>query len=90
MTMFARSLWSKAIVPVEGYYFDSLYFNHSKDSVRLQNWGKSWDDGEHHAWRTGEEVFIKFDFSPKAHTSVRMEEQIAELTARLAKLEGVK
>jgi hypothetical protein len=90
MTMFARSMWSKAIVPVEGYYFDSLYFNHSKDSVRLQNWGKSWDDGEHHAWRSGEEVFVKFDFSPKAHTSARMEQQIAELTARLAKLEGVK
>ena len=35
MTMFARSKWSKQIVPVEGYYFDSLYFNHSKESCLL-------------------------------------------------------
>jgi hypothetical protein len=90
MTIFARSLWSKQIVPVEGFYFDSLYFNHSKDSVRLQNWGKSWDSFEHHTWKAGEEVFIKFDFAPKAHTSARMEQQIAELTERLAILEGAK
>ena len=88
MTLFARSKWSKQLIPVEGYYFDSLYFNHSKSSMRLQNWGKSWDDGEHHRLSEDETIFVKFDFSPKAHTSVRMEEQIAELTARLAKLEG--
>ena len=90
MTLFARSLWSKQIVPVEGYYFDQLYFNHGKDSMRLQNWGKSWDDGTHHAWSAEEEVFVKFDFAPKAHSTSRMEEQIAELTARLANLEGTK
>jgi hypothetical protein len=90
MTMFARSLWSKQIIPVEGFYFDSLYFNHSKESMRLQNWGKSWDSFEHHTWKAGEEVFVKFDFAPKAHTSARMEQQIAELTERLAILEGAK
>lgn len=88
MTMFARSLWSKQIIPVEGYYFDGLYFNHSKNSMRLQSWGKSWDDDTHHTWKEDEEVFVKFDFAPKAHSTSRMEEQIAELTARLAKLEG--
>jgi hypothetical protein len=88
MTIFARSLWSKQIMPVEGFYFDSLYFNHSKESMRLQNWGKSWDSFEHHTWKANEEVFVKFDFAPKAHTSARMEQEIAELTMRLAKLEG--
>ena len=90
MTVFARSKWSKQLIPVEGYYFDSLYFNHSKSSMSLQNWGKSWDDGSHHTLAVDETIFVKFDFSPKAHTSARMEQQIAELTARLAKLEGGK
>jgi hypothetical protein len=89
MTMFARSLWSKQIVPVEGFYFDSLYFNHSKGSMRLQNWGKSWDSFEHHTWSANEEVIVQLDFSPKAHTTVRMEQQIADLTARLASIEGL-
>jgi len=88
MTIFARSTWSKQIVPVEGYYFDSLYFNQSKSSMRLQNWGKSWDDGSHHTLTENETIFVKFDFTPKAHTTARMEQQIADLTARLAKLEG--
>ena len=33
LTMFARSKWSKQIIPVEGYYFDSLYINQNKDSI---------------------------------------------------------
>jgi len=88
MTIFARSTWSKQIVPVEGWYFDSLYFNHGKNSMRLQNWGKSWDDGTHHTLTENETIFVKFDFSPAEHSSARMKKQIDDLTARLAKLEG--
>lgn len=88
MTMFARSKWTKSLIPVQGWKFDALYFNQNKESVRLNNKAETWKNS-YHSWSADEEVLVKFDFS--RGTSTRMlEEQVADLTARLAKLEGEK
>ena len=89
LTMFARSKWSKQIIPVEGYYFDSLYINQTKDSIRLQSWDRSWKNANHN-WTDREEVLVKIDFMAKNHTTRALEQQVEELTVRLAKLEESK
>ena len=81
--MFARSKWSKQIIPVEGYYFDSLYINQNKDSIRLQSWCLT----PIILGLTGEERIGQIDFQSISGTRA-LEQQVAELTARLAKLEG--
>ena len=87
LTMFARSKWSKAIVPVEGYYFDRLYINQNKEHITLQNWDRSWKN-TNHDWSSDEEVLVKFDFMAKDHTTRMLEQELEEMKARLAKLEG--
>ena len=87
LTMFARSKWSKQIIPVEGYYFDSLYINQSKDSIRLQSWDRSWKNS-YHDWSDREEVLVKIDFMAKNHGTRMLEQELEEMKARLAKLEG--
>ena len=88
MTMFARSKWTKSLIPVQGWKFDALYFNQNKESVRLNNKAETWKNA-YHDWSDGEEVLVKFDFSRGTSTRA-LEQELDEMKARLAKLEGGK
>ena len=41
-----------------------------------------------HDWSADEEVYVKYDFMAKAHSTRMLEQELEEMKARLAKLEG--